>query len=257
MEKTLEEWENSDAIVTYCEIRTDEIDYVDMNNFSGDQWAIVDFANADIGGGVLRKGSAQEEILFLTRPECIVSMLICPRMQNNEVIFIEGSEKLGESKGYSNTLAFESGYIVDTTEKDSSGSIKSVVIAMDAIDNRYSPTLQFTKSGFIRDLNKAANGFIGTSVQLREIYTGAWGTGVFKGNKDLKFLQQLLAASDVSEVRITFSFEGSRYQHFNEEFVKRSARVGQVVKAFFRAIKLHGPNELVVMGLLETVLKYM
>ena len=38
--------------------------------------AMVDFANIKIGGGVLRNGCVQEEILFLIFPEAIMSILI-------------------------------------------------------------------------------------------------------------------------------------------------------------------------------------
>jgi poly(ADP-ribose) glycohydrolase len=38
---------------------------------------MVDFANKEIGGGVLGNGAVQEEILFLLFPEAIVSKLLC------------------------------------------------------------------------------------------------------------------------------------------------------------------------------------
>lgn len=37
---------------------------------------MVDFANKNIGGGVLGFGSVQEEILFVIHPELIVSVLL-------------------------------------------------------------------------------------------------------------------------------------------------------------------------------------
>ena len=39
----------------------------------------ADFANEYIGGGVLCGGNVQEEIRFSICPECLVSMLLCPR----------------------------------------------------------------------------------------------------------------------------------------------------------------------------------
>jgi poly(ADP-ribose) glycohydrolase len=38
---------------------------------------MVDFANKKIGGGVLKNGCVQEEILFAIFPEAIISKLIC------------------------------------------------------------------------------------------------------------------------------------------------------------------------------------
>jgi poly(ADP-ribose) glycohydrolase len=37
----------------------------------------VDFANKFIGGGVLRHGKVQEEIMFINRPEMYISTLFC------------------------------------------------------------------------------------------------------------------------------------------------------------------------------------
>lgn len=38
---------------------------------------VVDFANKFIGGGVLTYGTTQEEILFLTHPQSLVSIILC------------------------------------------------------------------------------------------------------------------------------------------------------------------------------------
>jgi len=37
----------------------------------------ADFANEWIGGGVLRAGCVQEEILFMEKPECLIALLVC------------------------------------------------------------------------------------------------------------------------------------------------------------------------------------
>jgi poly(ADP-ribose) glycohydrolase len=41
---------------------------------------MVDFANKRIGGGVLRNGCVQEEILFAIFPEAIVTKLMCTEL---------------------------------------------------------------------------------------------------------------------------------------------------------------------------------
>lgn len=48
-----------------------------------------DFANEYIGGGVLSFGNVQEEIMFSIKPECLVSIIICEKMLDNEAIFLE------------------------------------------------------------------------------------------------------------------------------------------------------------------------
>ena len=52
----------------------------------------ADFANKYIGGGVLRTGCVQEEIMFVVQPEYLVSLLFCERMDNTEAIAIIGGE---------------------------------------------------------------------------------------------------------------------------------------------------------------------
>jgi poly(ADP-ribose) glycohydrolase len=62
----------------------------------------VDFANMFIGGGVLAGGLLQEEIMFVIIPECLISLLFCSRMSENESILIRGAERYSLHKGKSN-----------------------------------------------------------------------------------------------------------------------------------------------------------
>ena len=54
---------------------------------------IVDFANHYLGGGVLSYGSTQEEILFLTHPQLMASMLVCEVMRDAEAVEVRGALK--------------------------------------------------------------------------------------------------------------------------------------------------------------------
>ena len=49
----------------------------------------VDFANKYIGGGALKKGCVQEEILFAVEPEAVVSMFFMEKMGDNDAIRID------------------------------------------------------------------------------------------------------------------------------------------------------------------------
>jgi hypothetical protein len=40
-----------------------------------------------------------QQILFLIKPECLVSMLICPKMDENEAIIISGAERFTNFTG--------------------------------------------------------------------------------------------------------------------------------------------------------------
>jgi hypothetical protein len=37
--------------------------------------------------------------LFLIKPECLVSMLVCPKMEDNESIVISGAERFSNFTG--------------------------------------------------------------------------------------------------------------------------------------------------------------
>ena len=96
----------------------------------------VDFANRFIGGGVLRQDTLQEEIRFLMSPECLVSLLICEKMHDNEVIYIFGTRKYINCKGYAKTFEFDSiNTDILTSEIDLKNMrLNNCILAMDAVD---------------------------------------------------------------------------------------------------------------------------
>jgi len=56
-------------------------------------------------------------------------------------------------------------------------------------------TFQFQMTYVLRELNKAHAGFLTEDETPRKVATGKWGCGVCKGNPQLKFIIQWLAAS--------------------------------------------------------------
>lgn len=104
---------------------------------------MVDFAHASIGGGALKRGSVQEEILFLVFPEAYVSIFLVPKMNDNEAIAIYGLRKYNKYKNYSYNLKFDGG-----NEKDELKEVNSsVMIAIDAtnLQHHHNVNYQFTK----------------------------------------------------------------------------------------------------------------
>eukprot|EP00915_Cephaloidophora_sp_WS-2016_P001561 GHVH01002177.1.p1 GENE.GHVH01002177.1~~GHVH01002177.1.p1 ORF type:complete len:273 (+),score=23.49 GHVH01002177.1:193-1011(+) len=63
---------------------------------------ITDFANRHPGGGVLRGGMVQEEILFFEFPECLVLTLLfgAQPMKTNEAYRVEGVKRHSVCNGY-------------------------------------------------------------------------------------------------------------------------------------------------------------
>ena len=152
---------------------------------------IVDFASKYLGGGVLGSGGRQEEIMFVNHPELIVARFVCECMGDEEAIYIEGANKYSINSGYTDTFQYEGG---------SMDQPMIAVIAIDALHFGKDRDIisQFSKSNIERELNKALAGFgnaESTPQKYIPICTGRWGCGIFKGNPQLKFIIQWLAAS--------------------------------------------------------------
>ncbi|CAF1149086.1 unnamed protein product [Rotaria sordida] len=156
----------------------------------------VDFANKYIGGGVLGGGCVQEEIRFTICPEMIVSLLVCEMMQTNECIFLIGCEQYSKYKGYDNSFQYAGDFQDDTT-RDGWGRRWCHAVAIDAIYFR-EPSEQYDMKIVERELLKAYTGFrpMGQGPEYEfGIATGNWGCGAFNGDRQMKAIIQLMAAS--------------------------------------------------------------
>ncbi|KAJ8679546.1 hypothetical protein QAD02_015333 [Eretmocerus hayati] len=166
----------------------------------------VDFANKFVGGGVLNYGCVQEEIRFVVCPELLITMLVTEALDDTEALIINGVERFSKYKGYSNSFKW-SGDFIDETPRDSSGRLKTCVVAIDALYFKQ-PKAQFSMGNVIRELNKAYVGFsseIPVS-DLPAIATGNWGCGAFRGDAQLKVLLQLMAAAVAGRSVVYFTF---------------------------------------------------
>lgn len=144
---------------------------------------MVDFANKRLGGGVLRNGCVQEEILFAIFPELIVAKLLCEEMEDDEAIIVYRVRRFARYSGYADSFKYEGEFAL----QKNAAVQDSVFVAIDAIDFSRFPTegYQFSKRGVRREINKAFAGFEGAVFEAREslpICTGKWGCGAFHGN---------------------------------------------------------------------------
>ncbi|CAF1215209.1 unnamed protein product, partial [Adineta ricciae] len=156
----------------------------------------VDFANEYIGGGVLGGGCVQEEIRFVICPEMLVSLLLCEKMEKNECIYLIGCERFSSYKGYANTFQFDGDYR-DETPKDHWGRKWCHLVAMDAVYFN-DPSTQYHPKEIERELLKAYTSFLPQDAyedSYFAIATGNWGCGAFNGDRQLKAIIQLMAAS--------------------------------------------------------------
>ena len=90
--------------------------------------------------------------------------------------------------GYLGTFQFEGDFVEAPNVAD--------VVAIDALVNRGGR--ESTMQGLVRDVTKA---YVGFSASPEVIGTGNWGCGAFMGTLELKFVQQVLAASVCSPPR--------------------------------------------------------
>lgn len=166
-----------------------------------DEHLQIDFANEFAGGGVLNAGCVQEEIRFLLSPELFVSCLVFAKLESHEAFVVHGTERFCTYKGYGGTFNYTGAYQDGTPREPLRADCfrrKSIVVGIDATD--YSSTQverQYLRNHVWRDLVKAYAGFAYCTKDTRcwSIGTGNWGCGVFRGDSELKFLIQWLAAS--------------------------------------------------------------
>ncbi|TPX33328.1 hypothetical protein SmJEL517_g03691 [Synchytrium microbalum] len=209
----------------------------------------MDFANKSIGGGVLGHGAVQEEIRFIISTELILSRLLAPVLENNETLFVMGSERFSSYIGYAETFRWEDNF-VDSTARDGLGRRRTEIVAVDAIDFSRKPAYdQFRERYILRELNKAYAGFLPSTLTCLDenapIATGNWGCGAFKGDLELKAVIQMMAASIVGRDLVYFTFADRRLPE--ESFVnmhsllrQRGVSVGQLYQA---TIAYHNERE--------------
>ncbi|KAK2944091.1 putative polyADP ribose glycohydrolase [Blattamonas nauphoetae] len=156
----------------------------------------VDFANRFLGGGVLRHGAVQEEILLSICPEGLIPMLFLEEHSANEASLIVNAERFCQYKGYQMAFAFNGPF-----HEEPESEVKSRMIVMDATNYSGPPTgrnevkNQWSKTAIDRELNKALTGFSFVTPG-ESLCTGHWGCGAYRGDRVMKFLLQWMAASE-------------------------------------------------------------
>jgi poly(ADP-ribose) glycohydrolase len=127
-----------------------------MNDYYG-RGILIDFSSKRLGGRVLRNGCKQEEILFLTYPELIVTRLLCEKLENDEAVIVYGARCFSKHRMQNNEFTFTKEY---PFQKGSLVS-KSVIVAIDAADFTAGSltNIQYSKKAVQREINKAYAGF--------------------------------------------------------------------------------------------------
>eukprot|EP01105_Mastigella_eilhardi_P015947 TRINITY_DN3655_c0_g1_i2.p1 TRINITY_DN3655_c0_g1~~TRINITY_DN3655_c0_g1_i2.p1 ORF type:complete len:938 (+),score=189.72 TRINITY_DN3655_c0_g1_i2:659-3472(+) len=140
----------------------------------------VAFSGSFVGGSVLSGGCGQEELLFATRPESVLAMLLCPRLGDRETVIIDGAVQYSDDNG--------GGFSTEVRGTDTVLCVMDAAVAVGQPDS-----FQLEPASLLRDLNKAYCGFLaGGGLPVR---TGDWCCDTCGCDRQVKFLQQWLAAS--------------------------------------------------------------
>ncbi len=151
----------------------------------------VDFANKKIAGGtIFKRGSAQEEMLFLSAPEAIVSMMFLERpMKEDEAVVIKGV-------GMFSDYVHHQGRKPEFLGSYPGETFRTIdLVAVDAYDYRYKEKKQFSAVQIDWDLNKIYAAFNHEGYKV--VRSGNLGGGVFKGDIRLKFALQVIVCAYV------------------------------------------------------------
>ncbi|KAL7715788.1 poly(ADP-ribose) glycohydrolase [Entamoeba marina] len=163
----------------------------------------VDFANQRLMLHHIGNGATQEEIIFATRPECFLSLILFRTMKVDQCVVIRNTLLINSTSGFRQSFKWtgihnESDMVVDVD-----------VIAIDACT-----TNCFSKNNLLRDLNKARAGF--ASIRFGAVASGRWGCGVFHNDPTLKFFQQVAAASSAEIELVLFWIEPKEYDELKK-----------------------------------------
>jgi len=187
-------WGVSDKTLTEVQVITDG-----KIEEAGTDTLQVNFANSQVCGEVLGRGCVQEDIRCVACPELIVAKMFTEHLGDNETLVVTGCERFNRYTGYAQTFQFV-GDFTDNTPRDEYRRRRVQVAMMDAM--RYKRTeAQYDPRALDRELNKAHCAFSepntnGSGKRPYPVATGNWGCGVFKGDPHLKFLIQVMAATE-------------------------------------------------------------
>jgi len=228
---TVSFWQNS-------AIKLAEVSILDEGGIEDAAGALqADFANEYIGGGVFFSGCVQEEIRFAVSPELLVACLLCEVMAPNEAVVIAGAQQFSRYAGYGHSFEY-AGPWEDASALDGRRRRDVHVVAFDAL--MCVGDFQYQAEGMLRELVKAMAAFQGDQHDLpprRRLATGNWGSGVFAGDPQLKFLLQWMACSVSGRDMDYFPFRDPRMCELRAAVLKWSgSTVGDVWK---RILQVH------------------
>jgi len=195
----------------------------------------VVFSDRKLGEDVLKLHTTQQQIMSLIHPELILSVLFCEELKDDEAVRVYGAGRYSDYEGYGDEFKFLGAH------EDGVGKGPHVIINAGKY-NLKQETSQFSEECVLRELNKAYVGFKckkTAEIVWKRIATGRWGCGVFKGNPQLKFMIQWLAASRAGKEMIFCTFDDENDPIFRTEDLKKILEYykGNSVRRLFEDLK--------------------
>ncbi|KAL5969867.1 Poly ADP-ribose glycohydrolase [Taenia solium] len=178
----------------------------------------VNFANRFLGGGVLRGGCVQEEILCCIRPEILAGLLFIEAMDDHEALIIEGAERFSRYTGYGATFKWAGDFneaVDGKNARDKDGRWMGAITAIDALPFARD-TPQFEGKYIRRELDKAYSGFTDLLAPYRAlpnvVVSGHWGCGLI----------QMMACAQAGKSLAYCTFS-------DDDFAKKALQVFQIL----------------------------
>eukprot|EP01084_Bolivina_argentea_P251159 421130_1 len=197
----------------------------------------IHFSNSLIGGNVLGQGCGQNEIKYLTNTECLVSLLLCEKMDENEAIAIVGSRQFSKYKGYGSSFQFNGSYDDLKPTHGKNYKLNNCIVAIDADNYSMQSEKQYKLQKIKRDLLKCYTGFTipteETNLKDHKLWiaTGNWGCGKCGGDVELKCIIQWIGVS-LADRKIQYFAYGDERCKYIESFVRimkhNNVTVGQL-----------------------------
>uniref|UniRef100_A0A1I7U650 Poly(ADP-ribose) glycohydrolase n=1 Tax=Caenorhabditis tropicalis TaxID=1561998 RepID=A0A1I7U650_9PELO len=197
----------------------------------------------------------------------IVSMLISDRMEPDEAISIVGAQVYSSYTGYSGKLKYSNlrpEHSIQNLHRDEYGRIKTEAIAINAIKffGRQSKNLgeQLEERNLKKELMKSGVGFCAQGAEFEgiPIVSGWWGCGAYNGNKPLKFLIQLIAASIAKRPLYFCTFGekeiGKKCQEMKKKLDSQKITIGELYDILLKIPRMEVYDEMHVFDSIDQIL---
>ena len=171
----------------------------------------------DMQTGSIIPSATQEEILFSLRQEMLIAMMLCQRINENEIIIVRNVPRLFNSTGYSQNFRFSSPLpsIMSLISNPENTQNSQVFVRDASYEDHFLPCSYLKDMGKFFTACKICKNSGKEKIFNSSLSTGSWGCGAFGWDRTYKFMQQLLGAK-ITGIKLFYSC------FMNEEYKKKT-----------------------------------